>query len=323
MSRPISAVLACLDDQDLLERHLPPLFEEFRRRAAGDEVLVVDDTGDDVLAAWLAERFPEERVRCLAQTKNAGFANAMFNGFSQAEHPLVFGMNPDVLVRPGFLDPLVACFDEDDVHAVVPRVLLNGESDAIESLFQLRFANGEVTLEQPALGERAADDEPLPIQPTPMVFPVGGAALFRRDVFLERGGFDELFLPFYWEDVDYGWTTWRLGGRVLYQPASVVEHHHRGTIGRVVPKELVRAAIEKNRLLFQWKHLDEQALRDEHLPALYRFAIDAWLGDYRDELVWLALALEESEAALDARATLGDEPRFDEILRFLSQGPRR
>ena len=211
MSNPVSIVLACMDDTALLQKHLPPLLEECARRGVDDEIIVVDDTGSDVLAPWLRQRFPG--VRCLAHTKNTGFANAMFDGFAQARHALVFAMNPDVLVRPGFLDPLVACFEEDDVEAVVPRVLLGGESDAIESLVELELRDGALHLGQPGLAEQRKGDEPLPIEPTPVAFAIGGAALFRREVFLQRGGFDELFHPFYWEDVDYGWTSWRRGDR--------------------------------------------------------------------------------------------------------------
>jgi hypothetical protein len=47
--------------------------------------------------------------------------------------------------------------------------------------------------------------------------------------------------------------------------ASVVEHAHRGTIGQVAREELVLAAIEKNRALFEWKHLDTPELVREHL----------------------------------------------------------
>jgi len=314
--RPVSVVIPALDDRELLARHLPPLLAELGRRGGKDEVILVDDTGDDVLASWAGERYPG--VRCVANASNSGFAAALLAGFEAAGHELVFSMNPDVLVRPGFLDPLVSCFDASDVHAAVPRVLLSGESDAIESLFEIVFEDGEIRLKQPALAGR--DARPGPIQPTPVPFAIGGTSLFLREPFLARGGFDPLFGPFYFEDVDLGWTSWRQGGRTLYQPASVVEHHHRGTISKAVPADLVRAAWEKNRLLFHWKHLDEPELLRQHLAYLYRFALDAWLGDRREELVWLALALEQKDAALAARTSAG--PGFSDLCEELAR-PRR
>ena len=87
----------------------------------------------------------------------------------------------------------------------------------------------------------------------------------------------------------------------MYQPASVVEHRHRGTIGRRVPREFVRAVTERNRLLYAWKHLDEPELQRRHLAALYRWALDTYLEDRREDLVWIAFALERRREALAAR----------------------
>ena len=82
----------------------------------------------------------------------------------------------------------------------------------------------------------------------------------------------------------------------------------------------MRAAIEKNRFLFHWKHIDDPKSLQEHLAFLYRFAIDAWLGDRRNELQWLALALEETERVLAARNVGDDAHGFREILRTLRAG---
>ncbi len=310
MSRPVSVVMPSLDDLDLFERHLPALLAELERRDAHDEVVVVDDTGRDVLGAALRARWPSLRV--VAMPENGGFARAMTAGIEAARHELVFAMNPDVLVRRGFLDPLVACLAEEDVWAVVPRILLGGDEQRIESWAFLREQNGILALDQPAL---ASAGEARALRLAPVAFAVGGACLYRRADFLSVG-FDPLYEPFYWEDIDWSWVGWRQGKRVLYQPAAVVEHQHRGTIGRRVPKDFVRAMVERNRLLFNWKHIDAPALQRRHLAALYRWALDAYLEDRRDDLVWLAFALQRLGPALAARAELA-EPRRDvlEILR--------
>jgi GT2 family glycosyltransferase len=309
VTRPVSVVIPSLDDLDLFERHLPPLLEELARRSAMDEVVVVDDTGRDVLAQGLA-RWPE--VRVVARPENGGFARAMRSGIEAARHELIFAMNPDVLVRRGFLDPLVACLSEDEVWAVVPRILLGGVEERIESWAFLREKGGLIELDQPAL-RGAADGRALRL--APVSFAVGGACLYRRADFLATG-FDPLYEPFYWEDIDWSWVGWRAGKRVLYQPASVVEHQHRGTIGRRVPKDFVRAMVERNRLLFSWKHIDTPDLERRHLAALYRWALDTYLEDRREDLVWLAFALEELGTALVARARLAPAARsIEEILR--------
>jgi GT2 family glycosyltransferase len=310
MTRPVSVVMPSLDDLDLFERHLPALLEELERRSGRDEVVVVDDTGRNVLAAGLA-RWPG--VRVVAMPKNAGFARAMTAGIEAARHELVFAMNPDVHVRRGFLDPLVACLSEDDVWAVVPRILLGGRENEIESWAFLRERNGLIELDQPAL---RGGPEVRALRLAPVAFAVGGACLYRKADFLATG-FDPLYEPFYWEDIDFSWAGWRAGKRVLYQPASVVEHQHRGTIGRRVPKDFVRAMVERNRLLFSWKHIDSPELQRRHLAALYRWALDTYLEDRREDLVWLAFALDELQRALASRAKLPPAARdVTEILRL-------
>lgn len=310
MSVPVSIVLPSLDSVELLERNLPPLLEEVERRDAGDQVIVVDDTGKDVLAAKLADSFPT--VEVVVRESNGGFAPAMRSGVEAARHALVFSMNTDVRVRPRFLEPLIELLAEEDVAAAVPRVLLDGDERRIESLTELRFVQGMPEVVQSGLSNRSTR---MPPRPVAIAFAVGGTVLFRRDEFLARGGFDPLYEPFYWEDVDLSMTAWRDGQRVIYQPESVVEHHHRKTIGNLTSEDVFRAAIEKNRLLFTWKFLDDPGQIRAHVAALYRMAVDAWLRDERDELVWLNLALEQLEDVLAARKGLGQGKRtFRETL---------
>ncbi len=296
MKQPVSIVLPSLDQLDLLEQNLPPLLLELERRAAGDEVIVVDDTGRRMLEEPLARAF--SKVRVVAREENGGFAHALRTGVEAARAELVFSMNTDVRVRPGFLAPLVRHLDLPEVAAVAPRVLLNGREDRVESVTELRFEQGLPSVAQVGL---AADAGPLPERASPIVFAIGGAFLFRKEEFLQRGGFDPLYEPFYWEDVDLGFEEWTAGRRVIYEPESVVEHHHRGTIGKLVPEEVFRAAIEKNRLLFAWKFLDGPELLREHLAALLRMSLDAWIRDERAELLWLVLALEQLDQALERR----------------------
>ncbi|MFT5289211.1 MAG: GT2 family glycosyltransferase [Planctomycetota bacterium] len=306
-SSSVSIVLPALDTRELFEVNLPPLIAELAQRRAGaadceDEIIVVDDTGTGSLAKWLGGRFSE--VRSVVRGENGGFARALKSGVEAARNDLVFSLNTDVLVRPGFLEPLVKVIGNPEVLAVSPRVLLNGSEDTFESWTYLALKDGLLSLERPeyaAPGQtsKAPDAEG---GPCPVPFAVGGTLLFRAKEFLEGGGFDPLFEPFYLEDVDWCWEGWAQGRSILVESASVVEHNHRGTIGTRVASDVVRAAIERNRLLFLWKHLDDGALVEEHLTALSRLASDAWICDERQKLIWLKLALDDRTAALAARA---------------------
>jgi len=299
MTHPVSVVIPSLFDPSMFEEALSRFLEDLARRNAGDEVLVVDDTGDDRLAPWMGEHYPS--VRVFARKENGGFSKALLDGVREARHDFVFCMNPDILVHGGFLEPLIEALADPTVHSAVPRILLHGGEDTIESVTELRVRSGLGEVGQPGL-EGRADEYCEGVRP--VAYGIGGAFLLRRQEFLDEGGCDPIFEPFYWEDVDLGWRAWRAGRRVLYVPSSVVEHHHRGTIKKRVRENFVRAMIEKNRLLFQWKYLDTEEEIAEHIAALYRYAIDAWLSDEREELVWIALALDQVEEVRKSRAGL-------------------
>lgn len=293
MTQPVSVVVPALGDVELLERCLASVACELTDRALGDELVLVDDTGTGELGAWAARRFPTARL--VTRSENGGFARALVSGIDAAAHELVFAMNSDLVGRPGFLAPLVERLMEAGVFAVAPRVLRLPEAEGTESLVRLQLEAGGLRVEQPLLA--GAGDAATCV---PVPFALGGACLFRAAEFAELGGFDPLFEPFYMEDADLCWRAWRAGRRVLLEPRSVCEHENQATIGRVVSSEVRDAAIDRNALLFLWKHLDGAAL-DEHLAGLAERARRAWLLEDRTELVRLALALEQAQAALTAR----------------------
>jgi GT2 family glycosyltransferase len=301
MSLPISAVVPALADLALLEANLPALLRELD--GAGGELVLVDDTGTGILAGWASETFAGlsgDRLRVVSRADNGGFGPALLDGARIARGELLLAMNPDVRVRPGFLEPLIQALEDPEVFAVSPRVLLNGDEARPESHNALRLEDGRLRV-VPRTSSPSAGPKPIP-------FAIGGAFLMRRGEFLAGGGFDPLFAPFYWEDVDLCLCAWRKGRRIEEVPGSVVEHHHRGTIGSTVPEDLVLAAIEKNRHLLLWKHLDEGEVARDHLTSLWRDALDASMAGRREELLWLALALQELPRAMDSRAALGVPP---------------
>jgi glycosyltransferase involved in cell wall biosynthesis len=60
----------------------------------------------------------------------------------------------------------------------------------------------------------------------------GASLLIRTELFTKLGGFDPLFAPAYYEDVDICFGVRSLGKRVVYQPASRLIHYEGITAGR-------------------------------------------------------------------------------------------
>ena len=84
----------------------------------------------------------------------------------------------------------------------------------------------------------------------------GCSTLYDREKFLALGGFEELFAPYGWEDVEIGIKAWKQGFPTRYEPRSAIWHARSATIGSRFRHRHVRAVYERNRLWAHWMHLD-------------------------------------------------------------------
>jgi len=305
LTRPVTIVIQAGGTRAELEPALAALLGELEWRAAGDEVLLLDTSGTSALGDWAAQRFPPpatfERASCelrtLALARGTGDAGALRAAVSEAAHALVFLMAPGLHVRAGFLEPLCAALEDPRTFAAVP-FLRTGES-AVEP----RWLAGALDCAHVA----AAAGE--------FGFLRAAACLVRRDELLARG-LDALFEPGEWLARDLGWRARRDGRALVRVAGSTVELPAAST--EVNALEDARA-----RLLFTWKHLDGEALWREHLGALLERTLRAAEEDQRDELVALALALEELPALTRSRPAGAARLRFAALLAGGAEGHER
>jgi GT2 family glycosyltransferase len=133
------------------------------------------------------------------------------------------------------------------------------------------------------------------------IFASGGAALFDREKLAQLGGFDTLYAPFYWEDVELSYRAWKRGWRVLFEPESRVRHQVSSTIGARFRKRAVRAVMHRNRLLAHWVHLHDPAMWRAHVAYVVLLALVAPLRGDLAFLGGLAQALARRRQAADRR----------------------
>ena len=88
-----------------------------------------------------------------------------------------------------------------------------------------------------------------------------GAFLFTpRAIFLELGGFNDVYGPAYYEDADYCMQVWKAGFQVIYEPRAVIRHYESASSGG---NEAARPAMAANQQIFR-QRWSEQLHR--HLP---------------------------------------------------------
>jgi GT2 family glycosyltransferase len=205
----------------------------------------VDDGSEDDSLAMLEAKFPTVRVTSLQES--VGFGAACNLGFETARNDLVLLLNSDMEVTPGSVGLLLGHFSDPQVFAAGPRYVSSGEDTEPQ------------------------DDGPALVRPQ-FGSPAGGG-IFRRAAFLELSGFDPLYYPFYWEDIDLGWNAWRAGHRIIYDARCHFLHLESVTIKRLYSPGFVRRIRARNRCLFGWKNLISPPLRRLHNLMLARHII--------------------------------------------------
>lgn len=248
----LSIVIPSWNGAGLLRRHLPSVLED--ALPSGAEVVVCDDASEDDTAEVLRAEFPS--VRLVRRVSRGGFSLAGSDAVTAARGSLVVLLNNDMEVRRGSFAALVTALEADPgLFAAVPSIVRvsTGEEEAHT---RLRFRRGIVST--------SIDGPPDGVP----AYACGGAMTFRRQEFIELGGFDPLFSPFYWEDVDLSYRARKRGRRIAWVGAARVYHDHGGTIGARLDGRAIARVYERNRLLFTWKNLTEPRLWRTHLAVL-------------------------------------------------------
>ena len=270
-TRAASLVIPNWNGRDLLERFLPS-WEAAIAGHPGSEIVIVDNGSTDGSAAWIRANYPD--VKLLALDENLGFGGGSNAGFRAARNDIVVLLNSDMRVEPDFLAPLLAGFTDDAVFAVSCQIYLGDKTKRREEtgLTEGWWQDGGLRVSH--------REDPAIDRPFPCFYGGGGSCAFDRRKFFELGEFDELLAPFYLEDTDLGFLAWKRGWKVLYQPASVVHHEHRGTIGKRFSSGYIQSVLRKNFLLFCWKNIHGwQRLAPHFFFAFAGALVTAWSGD--------------------------------------------
>jgi GT2 family glycosyltransferase len=237
------------------------------------EVVVVDDGSTDETRAKLPTQF--SFARWIWQEENRGFCYTANRAVAECRAPVVILLNNDIEVTSDILPPLGDYFTDPKTFAVTFRSFQNDGRTFREGAKQLVWRQGfpvvlHAERHQPgAVGGRISS-----------AYAVGGHAAFRREMFCALGGFDSLFHPFYWEDVDLGMRARERGWEIFYEPECRVIHHFGGTIQSSFNASRVAAIKARNRLLFAWRHAHGLACPIHHFFLTGRLLTSWMVADW-------------------------------------------
>jgi O-antigen biosynthesis protein len=197
------------------------------------EVLVVDNASPDDTARRLRDEIRGATV--LLNDRNEGFGPANNQAADRARGDFLVLLNPDVLIRPGWLEPLIETLERGSgIGAVVPRLLdLDG---TVQECGSVVWSDGSTW----AVGEGARPEDPIYRFRRTVDYGSAACLLIRRDTFRRVGGFHPEYRPAYCEDVDLALALRAEGLRTVVDPRSEVVHVRFGTVGSDTAAELIR-----------------------------------------------------------------------------------
>jgi GT2 family glycosyltransferase len=213
----------------------------------GCEVIVVNDDP----SASIKEELKVFDITLIENTKNLGFSGAVDAGVSAASNPFLLLLNSDVLLQDESYRSAVETLKIDQMFAV--SFAQKEKDGSIVGKNELFWARGML------FHRKAAD-----LTKGENGWAEGGACLMRKDVFEKLEGFDTIFSPFYWEDIDLSYRAKKLGYRILFDPSIEVIHHHESTIGKYFKKKKISKIAYRNQFYFIWKNITDHSLFFRH-----------------------------------------------------------
>ncbi|MCS6956667.1 MAG: glycosyltransferase family 2 protein [Patescibacteria group bacterium] len=252
---PISIIIPVYKNYEMFYKYL----EINKKYFDGCEVIVMNDYPFENISNQVKKIYSLAVV--VNNKKNLGFAGNVNKGVKLAKKNYVFLMNSDVLLKNDSFKKSLFHFKKNKNLFAVGFAQEEKDKRIVGSNLGY-FKNGFIN----------HSSKPITNQlPTINFWAEGGASIFKRKIFIELGLLDDLFNPFYWEDIDLSYRAWKAGYKIIFDPTIVVEHHHESTIGKYFQQKKILKTAFRNQLFFHWKNITDKDILTNHLINLPKY----------------------------------------------------
>ena len=233
----ISTVVLNWNNKNVIEACLDSLISQTYPH---HEILVVDNGSQDGSLELIKLKY-SSKLQIVENSRNLGFAEGVNIGIKHSQGEFIALLNSDAVVRDNWLEELLKGISRSEsIGMAASKIYFAGKENILDNtgavISRDGLGMGRGRLEKD-VGQYDSCEEVL--------CPSGCAALYRRQMLEEAGGFDQHFFA-YGEDLDIGLRGRLLGWRSVYVPAAVVYHKLSSSTGLVSP--LKAYYVERNRL---------------------------------------------------------------------------
>ncbi len=298
----VSVVIPVLNNSEVLKQNLPHVIATLEKYGKENVELILsnDNSIDDSLE--ILKRFQKSApipVTVLDhKTANRGFSVNVNRGARVAKNDILVLLGTDVQPELNFLEPLLAHFSDEKVFAV-GAANESDEDDGHEVLRGRGIGKWEKGFLLHSHGEMI-NDKTLWVD--------CGSGAFRRSMWNDIGGLQELYTPFYWEDVDISYRAQKMGYRVLIEKKSRVKHEHKKGVIKKQKSSKITTTAYRNQFFFVWLNITDSNLLVNHLRYIPYHLLAAVKDRNWLMLKGFGLALLQLPRVLSERAKV--TPRF-------------
>ena len=232
-------------------------------RGESYEVIFVDDGSTDGTREWLRTFEGREPFRVILNEQNLGYARANNRGAAAARGEFLLLLNNDLILTPGWLEPMAALADRRTEYGIIGNVQLNARTGRVDHSGIFVNAAG-----------KPQHEVALPLNTECKTVPAvtGACLLIRRTLWSELGGFDEQYLNG-GEDIDLCLEAQARGHKVGVALKSVILHHISASPGR-------KKRDEQNSYLLtrRWRRELEELATDSWCRHYAEFDLNAAQG---------------------------------------------
>lgn len=241
MGKPLVSIIA-------LNYNKPNITRDFLRSLkaityTNVEIIIVDNASIDKSYKRLKSEFPY--IHLISSPINLGFSGGNNLGMEAAKGDLFLLINNDVEVTPGFIEPMVKLFEENELVGMVsPKIIYHERGNRIQ------YAGSSGINPWTGRGRKEGNlkidnGQYNSICETELVH---GACLMVSRTLVETIGMLEESFFIYYEEHDWAERAKRNGFKLYYAGTSTIYHKESMTMGKESPFKTYYMA--KNRILY-------------------------------------------------------------------------
>lgn len=260
----VSVVIPNYNGADLIVKNLQSLIDSLAPYKDA-EIQIVDDGSEN--SDFLKTRdFVEDikkstknKITLIRRDKNKGFSTAVNTAALKSESDIIVLLNSDVTPDGNFLMPILQDFKKNKNLFGVGCLERSEEKGGI-----VLRGRGEASWKRGFLIHRRGN-----VDKSDTFWVSGGSCALRTDLFKRLGGMDEIYNPFYWEDIDLSYRSRKLGYDLVFEKDSQVIHRHfEGTIKEHYSRYEINKIAYRNEIIFVWKNISSSSLLLSHVVFL-------------------------------------------------------